>query len=131
MVVSAVYIHIYTCPNSVIIIFLSSPALYTACVYTIFVHTCVCAHARTCVYVQRCYKFQAFPGLNLKCTVTGVHEFVSGHEKSGDTNIAVKLIGEGLQSKNILVGVASNVQQCQVVPGNRRWLELNGFNAAN
>ena len=39
----------------------------------------------------------------------------------------VKLIGEGLQSKNTLAGGASNVQQYQVVLGNRRWLELNGF----
>ena len=79
----------------------------------------------------RCSEFQAFPGHGLKCTVSGVHQFVSEHEKNGDTSIAVKLIGEGLQSKNTLVGVASSVQQYQVVLGNRRWLELNGFQLSN
>lgn len=67
----------------------------------------------------------------MKCTVTGVSQFVSGYEKSGDASITVKLMGEGLKSNNSLVGFASNVQQYQVVLGNRRWLELNGFELSN
>lgn len=51
--------------------------------------------------------------------------------KIGDTSVAVKLIGEGLQSANTLVGVADSVQQYQVVVGNRRWLGLNGFELSN
>lgn len=79
----------------------------------------------------KCSEFQAFPGHGLKCTVTGVHQFVSGYEKSGDTSIVVRSMGEGLQSKNTLVGGADFVQQYQVVLGNRRWLELNGFQLSN
>ena len=49
----------------------------------------------------KCSEFQAFSGHCLKCTVTGVYHSVSGHGKSGDISIAVKLIRKGLQSKNI------------------------------
>ena len=63
--------------------------------------------------------------------MTEVSQFISGHEKSGDTSIAVKLLGEGLQSKDTSVGVADGVHQYQVVLGNRRWLGLNGFELTN
>ena len=63
--------------------------------------------------------------------MTEVSQFINRHGKSGDTSIAVKLLGEGLQSKDTLVGVAEGVQQYQVVLGNRRWLELNGFKLSN
>ena len=80
----------------------------------------------------KCSEFQAFPGHGLKCCVTGVSQFVIGHDKSGDTSITVKLLGEGLQSKDSLVGVAdSTVQQYQVVLGNRKWLGLNGYELSN
>ena len=63
--------------------------------------------------------------------MTGVSQFISGHEKSGDASIAVRVIGEGLQAKGALVGVAGGVQQYQVVLGNRKWLGLNGFELSN
>jgi len=78
-----------------------------------------------------CSDFQAFPGHGLKCNVTGVSQFVKGNEENGDASVAVKLIGEGLQSKTTLVGVADSMQQYQVVLGNRRWLGLNGFELSN
>ena len=74
----------------------------------------------------KCSEFQAFTGHCLKCTVTGVHHYVSGHGQSGDTSIVVKLIRKGLQSKKCM-GMADSVQQCQVVLGNKGWLKLNGF----
>ena len=63
--------------------------------------------------------------------MTGVSQFISGHEKSGDMSIAVQLLAEELQSKETLVGVADGVHQYQVVLGNRRWLGLNGFELSN
>ena len=63
--------------------------------------------------------------------MTEVSQFINRHGKSGDTSIAVKFLGEGLQSKDTLVGVAEGVQQYQVVLGNRRWLGLNGFELSN
>lgn len=63
--------------------------------------------------------------------MTGVSQFVSGDEKNCDASVAVKLIGEGLKSKTTLVGVADSMQQYQVLLGNRKWLELNGFELSN